>query len=290
MKDIDLSAYTGQDFNIIGYFKGVFDGNGHTIANFTYTLEEEVKNIGIFGYANWAHIKDLRVNEPNIVVTEGRYVGALAGSFYNGVVTRCTVECGRISGKQYVGGLIGIHSSSITECSSSTIVLVDTESGGLVGYNDDGSVSSCYSAADVTGTGEDTGGLIGSNYGIIQLSNSTGKVVGSHIHVGGLIGENIGNISNCYSKCAVQGGTEVGGLVGHNYWGEITSCFWDIETSGWTTSSGGTDLTTDEMQMASTFLEAGWDFVGETDNGTEDIWWILEGKDYPRLWWEDEGN
>jgi hypothetical protein len=26
--------------------------------------------------------------------------------------------------------------------------------------------------------------------------------------------------------------------------------------------------------------------VGETANGTEDIWWILEGKDYPRLWWE----
>jgi hypothetical protein len=20
--------------------------------------------------------------------------------------------------------------------------------------------------------------------------------------------------------------------------------------------------------------------------GTEDIWWILEGQDYPRLWWE----
>jgi hypothetical protein len=35
-----------------------------------------------------------------------------------------------------------------------------------------------------------------------------------------------------------------------------------------------------------TFLEAGWDFVGETDNGTEDIRWIEEGKDYPRLWWE----
>jgi len=24
----------------------------------------------------------------------------------------------------------------------------------------------------------------------------------------------------------------------------------------------------------------------ETDNGTDDIWWILEGQDYPRLWWE----
>ncbi len=28
--------------------------------------------------------------------------------------------------------------------------------------------------------------------------------------------------------------------------------------------------------------------VGETDNGTNDIWWILEGQDYPHLWWEDD--
>ena len=34
------------------------------------------------------------------------------------------------------------------------------------------------------------------------------------------------------------------------------------------------------------FFETGWDFVGETVNGTGDIWWILEGQDYPRLWWE----
>jgi hypothetical protein len=40
------------------------------------------------------------------------------------------------------------------------------------------------------------------------------------------------------------------------------------------------------MQMQSTFTNAGWDFVDETANGTDDIWWILEGLDYPRLWWE----
>jgi len=40
------------------------------------------------------------------------------------------------------------------------------------------------------------------------------------------------------------------------------------------------------MQTASTFLDAGWDFVRETANGTEDVWWILDGRDYPRLWWE----
>ena len=76
-----------------------------------------------------------------------------------------------------------------------------------------------------------------------------------------------------------------GPVIGH--WdGTLIICLWDIETSGQATSAGGTGLTTAEMQTASTFLEAGWDFVGETANGTEDIWWINEGKDYPRLWWE----
>jgi len=44
------------------------------------------------------------------------------------------------------------------------------------------------------------------------------------------------------------------------------------------------------MRTAKMFRQAGWDSVGETANGTEDIWWILEGKDYPRLWWETHGN
>jgi hypothetical protein len=40
------------------------------------------------------------------------------------------------------------------------------------------------------------------------------------------------------------------------------------------------------MQTTVTFLDVGWDFVDETINGIEDIWWILEGQDYPRLLWE----
>jgi len=41
MADIDLSAYTETEFNIIGTywrnpFTGVFDGNDRTISNFTY--------------------------------------------------------------------------------------------------------------------------------------------------------------------------------------------------------------------------------------------------------------
>jgi hypothetical protein len=92
-----------------------------------------------------------------------------------------------------------------------------------------------------------------------------------------------------YSNGLVSGtGDHVGGLVGYCVWhlAKISSSFWDTETSGQDTSDGGTGKTTAEMQTASTFLEAGWDFAGETANGSEDIWWINEGQDYPRLWWE----
>ena len=49
---------------------------------------------------------------------------------------------------------------------------------------------------------------------------------------------------------------------------------------------GGTGLTTAEMQIQIAFTDTYWEFVDETENGTEDIWWIDEGNDYPRLWWE----
>ncbi len=81
-------------------------------------------------------------------------------------------------------------------------------------------------------------------------------------------------------------GTQKGGLLGADWGGAVNNCFWDTETCGLIESYGGEGKTTAEMQMADTFLNAGWDFTGETENGTEDIWWILNGQDYPRLWWE----
>ena len=56
------------------------------------------------------------------------------------------------------------------------------------------------------------------------------------------------------------------------------------------TQTVGTGKTAAEIETASTFLDTGWDFVDETENGTDDIWWILEGQGYPRLWWEAAGQ
>jgi hypothetical protein len=103
--------------------------------------------------------------------------------------------------------------------------------------------------------------------------------------IGGLVGWNNGTIANCYTKGSIAGTMNVGGLVGTNR-GSITTSFWDIETSGQIMDNGGVGKTTIELQIADTFLNAGWDFLDETENGTEDIWWIDEGHDYPRLWWE----
>ena len=40
------------------------------------------------------------------------------------------------------------------------------------------------------------------------------------------------------------------------------------------------------MRRESTFLDANWDFVDESANGTKDIWSICEGMDYPKLTWQ----
>jgi hypothetical protein len=163
--------------------------------------------------------------------------------------------------------------------------------GGLVGSNS-GTVTQCYSTGAISG-GSRVGGLVGWNYysGTVAQCYSTGTVRGTD-YVGGLVGDNFyGTVTQCFSSGAVKRTgqySSVGGLVGYNTpkLGRVTGCFWDIQTSGQATSGGGTGRTTAQMQTAKTFLDAGWDFVGETKSGPANIWRILEGKDYPRLGWE----
>jgi hypothetical protein len=140
---------------------------------------------------------------------------------------------------------------------------------------------------NITSSSRYAGALIGQNYGTVNRCYSTGTIGGNEV-VGGLVGYNYydATVSNCYSTGIVSGKKYIGGLVGIGSSDTVTDCFWDIETSGCTTSVGGIGTTMAEMQTAKPFIEAGWDFVGETDNGTEDIWLIDEGQDYPRLWWE----
>jgi len=128
---------------------------------------------------------------------------------------------------------------------------------------------------------------VGLNGGNIAISYSTGTASGDW-RVGGLVGRNYegGSITDSYSIGAVAGSSSVGGLVGSGNPDRVANSFWDTGTSGQATSDGGTGLNTAEMTEINTYLNAGWDFVGEIENGTEDVWHILEGQDYPRFVWE----
>jgi hypothetical protein len=298
MADIDLGQFDGKEgrekFNVIGdsikAFTGVFDGNDHTISNFTYNSTGKWY-IGLFGYVRGpnAAIKDLRLIQPNVDAETSWYVGSLVGYLSHGTISNCFTQSGSIKGGHCLGGLVGENlEGSILESYSESTVWGDYGGnfGGLVGRNYSGVISSCYAIGNVTLLGEGNsyaGGLVGFNRGIISNCYARGDVEGTR-WIGGLVGNNsyadiYGDvvISNSYSSGNVSGGGYVGGLSGYNDTNAIVkNSFWDIETSGRTTSAGGTGKTTAEMQTASTFIA--W--------GGDPVWTIDEGKDYPRLWWE----
>jgi hypothetical protein len=268
-----MGGYTGSSYNIIGRymqgaydepFTGVFDGNDHTISNFTYACTD-ANHVGLFGYINDsnAEIKDLGLKDVNVDAGTGSthfHVGAIAAWLESGRVSRCYVEGGSITGSREVGGLIG---------------------------HNVGEISECYVAADVFGSGDVIGGLVGGNNGPISRCYAKGTVTGGEM-TGGLTGINgaywenpslVGTVVECYSAAAVSGSGMHGGLIAFRDSGAVTDCFWDVNSSGMNVSDGGTGLESWEMRMESTFSGAGWDF-------TTPVWVICEGANYPRLVWE----
>ena len=233
--DIDLSAYTGEQFNIIGKdypFTGSFDGNGHTVSNFTY-IAISGGPIGLFGRVgdpcSCAVVKDLTLADPCIVAEAGSYSGSLIGWLENGIITGCGVEGGNVTGSSMVGGLVGLNMDmwmtgrgEISDCYTDCNVTGSSTLGGLVGYNC-GNISGCHATGSVMGE-SCVGGLVGSNSdmmmtGDIEMSNcyAIGDVTGSSM-VGGLVGHNSScNISDCHADGSVTAnGNYVGGLVGQN--------------------------------------------------------------------------
>jgi len=292
-------------------FPGVFDGNSHII--FSLEINDSGAGndyIGLFGYVGIdGQVLNLAVEDVNIKGDD--YVGGLIGWSDLGTASNC-YSTGSISGFNYVGRLVGYNHGSVTNCYSSGLVSGTGDYiGGLIGWNEFGIVYSCYSRGLVSGTGNYIGGLIGKNYsGKVNKCYSTGMVSGTaavgglmgqnysylgivnkcystsstsgYYKVGGLVGTNDNSsISNCYSTGSVSGtGEKIGGLIGANY-GPVNNCFWDIQTSGQTIgegygSSGGvTGKMSAKMQMRSTFIYAGWDFIN--------VWDIGENQTYPYL-------
>jgi hypothetical protein len=121
VNDIDCDGVyltqTGSEYN---HFMGNFDGNHYTISNMV--IESGGDNyVGMFAVIGvGASVENMALE--NILIAGNQYVGALAGGLI-GTVTSVHVNGGEVSGEyNFVGGLVGIHSTTAGIDNSSPLV------------------------------------------------------------------------------------------------------------------------------------------------------------------------
>lgn len=289
-------------------FFGVFDGNYNTIRHLHINRPGQ-EYVGLFGVlggaAGW--IKNLGLVDCAVSGSNG--VGGIAGDLGGGASISSCFVTGVVTGKRYVGGIAGYLGGDaiVSRCSASAVVSAEGICiGGLVGGGAMGDtiIDKCYATGAVSGK-DNVGGLVGMTDGsgnTIQNSFAAGTVTGTGGAIGGLVGSFLGTVTNCYAAGSVTGLTGVGGLVGMSGFsinlisgsyargavsgggshigglvglnnGTVTNSFWDTQTSGRTTSAGGTGKTTAQMKLQATFV--GWDFVN--------VWRIIDDLIYPHF-------
>lgn len=270
--------------NLTIQFSGTYNGQGYII-NHLFIKRSSIYS-GLFGYIYNANITNLGLTDVNI--SGNNYTGALLG-YCHGQYTRINscYSTGKVSGVYYVGGLggtiKGYNNSNymlITNCFSTCDVEGEYQTGGFAGQLDDIYVENCYSTGNVSG-GNYSAGFAGYTHRA-DLTNcyARGDIYAPEgNNIAGLTGKLwVSNLENCYSTgivTASESANYIGGLNAQTLIGNIINCFWDRETSSQTTSAdGGAGETTKNMTTQSTFTNAGWDFVGELDNGNEEIWAI----------------
>ncbi len=332
--NINMESF--MNFETIGYynswgdqapFTGVFNGNYFTISNLTYNSMDDDRCIGLFSFIKLgAEIRNLGLIDPVIYAPNSPdRVGALVGFNYGGtLINNCYITGGNITGRDYVGGLIGQCEGEVRNCHTDTqtngrnyvgglcggtgysfigdcytkgIINGIYSTGGLIGLNYRSEIKRCFSNAYTIGE-LNTGGLVGRNGNDAKIYNcySAGNVDGLDIS-GGLVGANQNDlekalVSKCYSSATVTNTSNSGALIGiqsggsetiKSFWNEVINPSLDgISNSPDDPNAIGISVT--EMQTQSTFTDYGWDFLGESTNGENDIWRMCTDEvDYPRL-------
>lgn len=174
MTDLNLGNFDWTPIGISSsiQFKGNLVGQGHSVTGLY--VDVTTSNVGLFGYMKDASITGLTVD-------------------------------GSVSGKQYVGGLVGYvsGSSTIDRCANySDVKGTSTYVGGLIGYLNSATVvvTNCYNIGDITGT-TNCGGVIGSNNKDATVENifNAGKINGGTVGgcIGGATAKN--NVKNAYT-------------------------------------------------------------------------------------------
>ncbi len=263
-------------------------------------------NLGILaGSAALATITDCRVTGHVSAGDKSQSLGGLVGGAFDATIRDCRVICEVSAGQgsKQLGGLAGYYGSvnagivhaagtpgEVDRCRVSGTISAGNASqlvGGFVGYNLGGTVSVCHASVHIRTANEckQLGGLTGYNRdGRISDSYASGSIrmATDAEDIGGLVGYfQYGSVTRCYAVVPIVTGTaggSVGGLVGGASGNDVTNSFWDTQVSGTPESMFGTGMSTAQMQIGSTYVDAGWDF--------ETVWRIGQEGTYPYLRWE----
>ncbi|MEO8374421.1 MAG: MBG domain-containing protein [Sphingomonas bacterium] len=240
-------------------FVGRFEGGGHTISGLTI-VRPTIDGVGLFGIAgDGGDFRNFHIVNANI--TGHSYVGGVIGSAefiglgnisFSGSVTGSANDgnfvggiggyltsynsrvgylrsSGTVKGFQFVGGVVGVSASYISDSSSSSDVLGNTSVGGFAGEIS-ATAENIFATGNVTGHSA-VGGLIGQFHESLRNAYSTGTVktdiFGSN--VGGLIGY-VSNaiLSNVYSTSDIiaPNNQYVGGIAGYDYQADLINGYY----------------------------------------------------------------
>ena len=263
--DIDFSGGLSQQLEPIGeywnskYFRGAFDGRGHTINNLA--MNSSSQYAGLFGYSNRTTIKNVVLDSSCSVVnsySDYSYIGGIIGYCRD-----CTIE-----------NIVNMASVSFTGSIRHNNLFLGGITGCFYASNKDATMRNCANYGSVTHSGTTTssayiGGIIGSsegaspkyvqnclNYGAITHSGTTGS-----LNVGGIVGSaSYGTISieNCVSSGKItsnKASDYIGSIVGYINSGSstinITHCYWTSDV-GYSKAcgDGSSNIDTETKQVS----------------------------------------
>ena len=267
--DIDFSDGLSEQFEPIGkdsskYFRGTFNGQGHTISNLVMNSSSE--DVGLFGFSRGATIRNVVMDSSCSVVssysnTSSVYVGGIVG-----YCSDCTIEntvsmasvsfTGNTSWSLHLGGIAGLSASNneaiVKNCANyGSVALSGTAGspaniGGIVGYSW-GSSGKTYIQNCL-------------NYGTIKCNGTTIR----SLYIGGIIGQAYGtnNLENCVSGGKITSNKQgyIGSVVGYvSPTTNISHCYWTSDVGNYKACGDGSptiDNETKDFSLSTTTVNS----------------------------------
>ena len=222
------------------------DGQG----NYTVTSAEGLKNIASLVNSGATGINITLDTDLDLTDIEWTPIGADYNNAYTGIfdgngktITGLTFNQSETSNV----GLIGYLGSGgkVQNLTLENVNLNgDWDVGGVVGYNNNGTVTACTASGSINGK-EYVGGIVGNNYlGTVTACYNTSSTVNGSYLIGGVVGQNNkGIVTACYNASgSIYGEVTVGGVVGNNNTGTVTACYWS-NYAGYGIGNGTGDAT-----------------------------------------------